>query len=244
VKTGKARSQIRHFLKAMHNDESAALGERLLGQALRTLRSSIDAISPEQWERVVRGSGAQSRTGLFCDIGLGTRLPAIVARELLHGRSVRRTDDRLAGQVTLHGSEGMAVQFARCCGPIPGDPIIGFVQKGQGLIVHTDDCPTARRTRTDPDRWIDVDWGPEDDRLYEVGLRVVAANQRGVLAKIAAAIADSGTNIVNVAMSEEGSLYTTMLFTLQVGNRMHLARVIKALRPIQDVIRIARARER
>jgi RelA/SpoT family (p)ppGpp synthetase len=243
VKTGKARSQIRHALKSMHNEESAALGERLLGQALRAHRTSIDAISQDQWERVLRGAGMHSRTELYCDIGLGTRLPAIVARELMLSGPMRRSDGRSPDVITVRGSDGMAVQFARCCGPIPGDPIIGFIQKGQGIVVHTHDCPTARRTRTDPDRWLDVDWGPDDDRLYEVKLRVVAANQRGVLAKIAASIADSGTNIVNVNMAEEGSIYTTMLFTLQVNNRLQLARVMKGLRRIQDVIRIARARD-
>ncbi len=243
VKSGKARSQIRHALKSMHNEESAALGERLLGQALRAHRTSIDAIAEEQWERVLRGAGMHSRTELYCDIGLGTRLPAIVARELMLSGPMRRTDGRSPDVITVRGSDGMAVQFARCCGPIPGDPIIGFIQKGQGIVVHTHDCPTARRTRTDPDRWLDVDWGSDDGRLYEVKLRVVAANQRGVLAKIAAAIADSGTNIVNVNMAEEGSIYTTMLFTLQVSHRMQLARVMKGLRRIQDVIRIARARD-
>ena len=243
VKTGKARSQIRHALKSMHNDESAALGQRLLSQALRAHKASIDAIPEEYWERVLRTTGMHSRTELFCDIGLGTRLPAIVARDLVLSNPARRADGGTADVITVRGSDGMAVQFAHCCGPIPGDPIIGFIQKGQGLVVHTHDCPTARRTRTDPDRWIDVDWGPDDDRLYEVDLRVVATNQRGVLARIAAAIADSGTNIVNVNMAEEGSIYTTMLFRLQVSHRMQLARVMKGLRRIPDVIRIARSRD-
>ncbi len=243
VKTGKARSQIRHALKSMHNDESAALGQRLLSQALRAHKASIDAIPEEYWERVLRTTGMHSRTELFCDIGLGTRLPAIVARDLMLSNPARRADGGTADVITVRGSDGMAVQFAHCCGPIPGDPIIGFIQKGQGLVVHTHDCPTARRTRTAPDRWIDVDWGPDDDRLYEVDLRVVATNQRGVLARIAAAIADSGTNIVNVNMAEEGSIYTTMLFRLQVSHRMQLARVMKGLRRIQDVIRIARSRD-
>ena len=108
----------------------------------------------------------------------------------------------------IRGSEGMAVQFASCCRPIPGDPIIGFIKKGQGLVVHTHDCPTALKSRTDPDKWIDVEWAPDTDRIFDVAIRVVAANQRGVLAKVAAAIAEAGSNIDNVSMDEERGIYT------------------------------------
>ncbi len=243
VKTGKARSQIRHFLKSMHDEESVALGERLLGQALRAHKSSVDLIPEEQWAKVLRATGVPSRTALYADIGLGTRLAAIVARELAAQSPLPGTDEHPLSVVTIDGSEGRAVQFARCCGPIPGDPIIGFIQKGQGLIVHTHDCRTARRTRTSPGRWVDVEWGVHEERLFEVQLRLVAANQPGVLAKVAAGIADSGSNIVDIKMDDERGIYTSMLFTLQVSNRMHLARVMKALRRIQAVVRISRVRE-
>ena len=109
--------------------------------------------------------------------------------------------------------------------------------------MHTHDCRTARRTRTSPGRWVDVEWGVHEERLFEVQLRLVAANQPGVLAKVAAGIADSGSNIVDIKMDDERGIYTSMLFTLQVSNRMHLARVMKALRRIQAVVRISRVRE-
>jgi guanosine-3',5'-bis(diphosphate) 3'-pyrophosphohydrolase len=243
VKTGKARSQIRHFLKTMHNDESAGLGERLLAQALRPLQITVDSIPPEGWERVAREAGVRTRTELLIDIGLGKRLAAIVARDLVAHGSNAGVANKATESIVIRGSEGMAVQFARCCGPIPGDPIIGFVKKGQGLVVHTHDCPTALRTRTDPDRWIDVDWGPDSERMFEVSIRVIAANQRGVLAKVAAAIAEAGSNIDNVSMDEERGMYTNMVFSVEVTNRLHLASVMRSLRRIQEVVRIARVKE-
>ena len=243
VRTGKARSQIRHFLKTMHNDESAELGERLLAQALRALGATMDTVPVEQWERLLREVGARSRAEVLADIGLGKRLAAIVARQLLAYIDSAGHEAKLGSAITIRGSEGMAVQFARCCRPIPGDPIIGFVKKGQGLVVHTHDCPAAAKSRTDPDRWLEVDWGADTERLFDVSIRVVAANQRGVLAKVAAAIADAGSNIDNVSMDEERGLYTTMHFTIQVSNRLHLARVWRSLRRLQDVVRVARVQD-
>jgi len=137
----------------------------------------------------------------------------------------------------------MAVQLAKCCRPIPGDPIIGFIKKGQGLVVHTHDCPTVTKSRSDPDKWLDVEWAPDTARMFDVGIRVEVVNQRGVLAKVAAAIAESGSNIDNVSMDEDGSTYTSMHFTLQVSNRLHLARVMRSLRHIPEVIRISRMKD-
>jgi guanosine-3',5'-bis(diphosphate) 3'-pyrophosphohydrolase len=245
VRTGKARSQIRHFLKTMQFEESTALGERLLSQALRTLESDPLSVSPERWDKLVRESGAKSREEILADIGLGKRLAAIVARQLLaladHAPADARTQS--AASIVIRGSEGMAVQFAKCCRPIPGDPIIGFIKKGQGLVVHTHDCPIATKGRSDPDKWIDIEWAPDTDRTFDVGVRIVAANQRGVLAKVAAAIADAGSNIDNVSIDEERGVYRTMHFTIQVQNRLHLARVMKSVRRIQEVVRIARIRD-
>jgi GTP pyrophosphokinase len=243
VKTGKSRSQIRHFLKTMQFEESTGLGERLLNQALRTLDADPLHITAERWEKLVRDAGAKSREEVLADIGLGKRLAAIVARQLLALADNAPTDARLAGSIVIRGSEGMAVQFAKCCRPIPGDPIIGFIKKGQGLVVHTLDCPTLGKARSDPEKWIDVDWAPETERTFDVGVKIVAANQRGVLAKVAAAIANANSNIDNVNMDEERGVYTTMLFTIQVQNRLHLARVMKELRRIPEVVRIARMRD-
>jgi GTP diphosphokinase / guanosine-3',5'-bis(diphosphate) 3'-diphosphatase len=245
VKTAKARSQIRHFLKTMQSEEAAALGERMLNQAIRALGAKPADATPERWEKSVRDLGAKSRHEVIADIGLGKRLAAIVARKLLSLAEPHPSEDKApgAGAIVIHGSEGMAVQFAKCCNPIPGDPIMGFIKKGQGLVVHTDNCRTASRSRGDPEKWLDVEWAPDTDKMFDVGIRVTVANQRGVLAKVAAAIAAAGSNIDNVNMDEERNLYTTMHFTLQVANRLHLARVMRSLRRIQEVVRIARARD-
>jgi RelA/SpoT family (p)ppGpp synthetase len=244
VKTGKARSQIRHFLKTMQYEEAAALGERMLNQAVRALGAKSSEGTAERWERLVRDLGAKSRQEIVADIGLGKRLAAIVARKLL---ALAESDQPEAkgppGSIVIHGSEGLAVQFARCCNPIPGDPIIGFIKKGQGLVVHTHDCPTAAKSRGDPEKWLDVEWAPHTEKMFDVGIRVTVVNQRGVLAKVATAIAEGGSNIDNVSMDEERSLYTTMHFTLQVANRLHLARVLRALRRVREVVRIARVKD-
>jgi RelA/SpoT family (p)ppGpp synthetase len=244
VKTGKARSQIRHFLKTMQFEESIALGERLLTQSLRAMEADPSTIGPWRWERLVRDTGARSKHEVLADIGLGKRLAAIIARQLL---ALPGDDDREAksgSPITVHGSEGIAVQFARCCRPIPGDPIIGFIKKGQGLVVHTHDCPTAQKSRSDPEKWVDVDWDPDTGRMFDASIRVDAANQRGVLAKVAAAIAECGSNIYNVHMDEERGVYTTMQFTIQVADRVHLSQVMRALRRIPEVVRLARTKER
>ncbi len=243
VKTGKARSQIRHFLKTVQLEESTALGERLLSQALKSLYTNLADITPDRWERLVRDSSAKSREEILADIGLGKRLAAIVARQLLTLADQPAVEARAAGSIVIRGSEGIAVQFGKCCRPIPGDPIVGFIKKGQGLVVHTADCPVAAKARTDPDKWIDVEWDRDVGKSFDVGFRVVAANQRGVLAKVAAAIADADSNIDNVSMDEERGMYTTMQFTIQVQNRLHLARVMKSLRRIPEVVRLMRIKE-
>ena len=245
VITGKARSHIRHFLKTMQYDESATLGERLLNQALRALGTDPAEITEAQWEKLLRENTGKSRLEILADIGLGKRLSIVVARQLLAlTEAAEERKHAPMGPITIRGTEGMAVQYARCCRPIPGDPIIGFINKGQGLIIHTHDCPAIAKKAADPDKWLDVEWDPEaPKKAFDVNIKLVVANQRGVLAKVAAAIADAGSNIDNVSMEEEdGSAYTTMNFTLQVENRIHLANVMRSLRKIMEVVRITRVK--
>ena len=127
--------------------------------------------------------------------------------------------------------------------PIPGDPIIGSIKKGQGIVIHTHDCPTAAKSRADRDKWLDVEWAPEPSRQFDVGVHVTVLNERGVLAKVAGAIAEDGANIDGISMDEDRSAYTNMHFTLQVTDRQHLARIKRSLRRIPEVIRIARVRD-
>ena len=244
VRTGKARANIRHFLKTMQYDESAALGERLLEQALKAQGSSLADIDDANWERVVRETVGRTKRELLADIGLGKQLPAVVARRLLKRAEGAPEAKGKAAQVVIRGTEGMAVQIASCCRPIPGDAIVGSMKKGQGLVVHNTECRQIERSRrNEPEQWIDVEWDPTGTRLYLTAIKVMVANQRGVLAKVASEIADAGSNIDSISMDEDRTFYTTMLFVLEVANRQHLARIMRALRRLPDVKKLARVRE-
>ena len=242
VRTGKARSNIRHFLKTMQYEESAGLGERLLDQALRGLKSSLAEVEDGAWERVIRDSGARSREELLADLGLGKRLPAVVARRLLKKSDLE--EGKMPGSVTIRGTEGMAVQLATCCRPIPGDAIIGSIKKGQGLVVHTSECRSIVRSRkNEPEQWIDVEWDLRTTRLFQAAVNVTVENQRGVLAKVASEIAQGGSNIDSITMADDRTMFTTMHFIVEVANRQHLARVMRALRRLPDVKKLARVKE-
>ena len=242
VATSKARSNIRHFLKTMQSGESAQLGERLLNQALLALGIKPQDMDEAHWNKLLRDTGAKTRQDILADIGLGRRLNLVVARQLASiGETVSNETAAATPPITIQGTEGMAVQFAQCCRPIPGDPIIGVIKSGQGLIVHTHDCPTLRRGRIGSEQWLDVVWDKNISRPFDVSIKLLAANQRGVLAKVAAAIAEAGANIENISFTHEGE-YTALHFTLEVNNRLHLANVMRSLRKIQEVVRIIRVK--
>ena len=253
VRTAKARSNIRHFLKTMQYDESAALGERLLEQALKAAGHNGD-IDEASWERMLKEAGARTRQEVLADIGLGRRLPAVVARRLL--KKAEKDEPRTGtvrppapqghggASVVIRGTEGMAVQLASCCRPIPGDEIVGSMKKGQGLVVHAADCRQAVRSRgIEPDQWLDVEWDRKTTRRFQTAVRVMVANQRGVLAKVASEIAEADSNIDSISMEEDRGVYTTMLLVLEVTNRRHLARVMRALRRVAEVQKLVRVRE-
>jgi len=243
VRTGKARSNIRHYLKTMQYEESANLGERLLEQALKSAGSDLALFDGPAWEKLARDSGARSKQELLADIGLGKRLPAVVARRMLRQREDAKAAPEV-GSVVIRGTEGMAVQLATCCRPIPGDEIVGSIKKGQGLVVHALDCGAIERSRrNEPDQWIDVEWDAATARLFQAAIRVMVANRRGVLASVASEIAEAGSNIDSISMEEDRSVFTTMHFVVEVASRQHLARIMRALRRLPDVQRVARERE-
>ena len=244
VRTGRARSKIRHFLKTMQHEESAQLGENLLKQELHHLGVESAELPSNAWEELMRDAGNRSMKEIYTDIGLGKRIAAVVARRLLARDGVGPEEPLPLSTVVIRGTEGMAIQLAPCCCPIPGDPIIGSIRKGQGLVVHAHDCPTISKSRSsEPKKWIDVEWQPAEGKLFEARLRITAKNARGVLAAMAAAIADADSNIENIHMEEKTpGLYTTLQFTIQVSNRVHLARIMRSLRLIPEVVRIARTR--
>ncbi len=235
--TGKARAHIRSALKHANRHESEILGLQLLNQALRGLGVNPNDVDAARWEQLHKLSG-RSRSDILMEIGLGKKLGVMVARQLLAREA--DTTPRVAGPMLIHGSEGVAVRLAKCCRPIPGDPIIGQIKKEQGLIIHTHDCPQVRHYREDPDKWVDVEWEPDLGKVFDVSIRITVINARGVLAKVAAAIAGEGSNIDDVRMEEEGGEYTNLFFTVQVQNRVHLSRLMRALRSLREVSRIAR----
>jgi guanosine-3',5'-bis(diphosphate) 3'-pyrophosphohydrolase len=241
VVTGKARSHIRRFLKTMQYEESAKLGERLLNQAFMSLKVDPQAITEAQWEKLARDSGAKSKKDLLADMGLGKHLPAVLARRLAAPGESDACAHGPGDVITILGTEGMAVQFAKCCRPIPGDPIVGFIKKDQGLVIHIHDCPSVSKNKGNSDNWLDVAWGKDITRQFEVSIKLMVFNQRGVLARVAAAIAEAGSNIDNVAMEGDGE-YTIMSFMLQVRNRHHVAQVMRRLRRIPEVAKISRMR--
>ncbi|MEI6318635.1 MAG: bifunctional (p)ppGpp synthetase/guanosine-3',5'-bis(diphosphate) 3'-pyrophosphohydrolase [Pseudomonadota bacterium] len=243
VATARARSQIRHYLKTMQLEESVHLGERLLNQALATLKGNPAEIDADSWEKFLRESGAKSRAELHADIGLGKRLAAVVAASLLQRAGSAPSEQQMPGTILIRGTEGMGAQLARCCNPIPGDPVIGLVSKGQGIVIHTQDCPVIRKSRHESDRWVDVQWDDKTRRHFLVNIRLSVANERGVLARVAGGIAEAGSNIDNVSVEQsDSSAYSTMNFTLQVTNRFHLAQIMKRLRLIPEVVRIVRVK--
>jgi guanosine-3',5'-bis(diphosphate) 3'-pyrophosphohydrolase len=241
VATSKARSQIRHFLKTMQSGESAQLGERLLNQALQALGVKPQDMDEAHWNKLLKDTGVKSRQDILADIGLGRRLNMVVARQLASiGESVAN-ETASNPVITIQGTEGMAVQFATCCRPIPGDPIVGVIKSGQGLLVHTHDCPTLRRGRSSGEQWLDVAWDKNINRSFDVSIKLLVADQRGVLAKVSAAIAEAEANIENISFTHEGE-YSGLHFTLEVNNRLHLANIMRALRGIPEVVRIIRVK--
>jgi GTP pyrophosphokinase len=247
VATGKARSRIRHFLKSLQQKESAALGERMLEQALASLKASPRSITAERWDALLREYGAKSKLEVLADIGLGKRLSFVVAQALTRAQA-RAADEAPSGHartgtLQLRGVEGVAIQYSKCCRPIPGDAIVGQFRRGQGLLVHTRDCQTLRKGRVDTDQIVDVEWAPQVDGVFEAGVRLLVDDRRGLLAKLATEIADAGANIEYVSMERpDGDRVVNMFFSVQVRDRRHLAHVMRALRRIPEVRRIHRAR--
>jgi guanosine-3',5'-bis(diphosphate) 3'-pyrophosphohydrolase len=251
VRTGKARSAIRHHLRTVNLNESVELGQELLAQALSALNVNPDLPQPTI-EKLLNESSAKSMDDLYAEIGIGKRMAALVARHIFG-----LIDDDMGNlpsehhlvpaeldPVTIYGSEGVSVQLAPCCLPIPGDQITGQLRRDQGLIVHTSDCMPAKRLRMkEPDRWIAVQWGTELNRRFDCRIRLLINNEKGILARVAAEIGESDANITYVGMDEdEEHVMTQLRFTIQVKDRVHLAHLIRNLRRVAGVTRVERER--
>ena len=245
VKTGRARSKIRQFLRAIQQEGSSTLGENMLNQELQALGVLPSEIPTAIWERVIRDSGKKSRREFFADIGLGRSLAAVFARRLAAHDEVPQTEASLLSPLVVRGTEGMAIQLAPCCQPIPGDPIDGMLRKDQGLLIHTHACQAARKLRgSEPQNWIHVEWAADPGQFFDVHIRVTAKNVRGVLGRVATGISQAGANIEHVSMDRDNpGLYTELDFLVQVSGRQQLAALMRSLRRITDVVRIVRKQE-
>lgn len=251
ARTGRARSEIRHYLRTLQYDESAAFGERMLAQALSELKLSLPASDDPIWDKLAKSSGAKSREEILADIGLGKRLAAVVARRFAPDHPLIATtaaaDDEMSSArltpIQIHGNEGQGVQLAPCCGPLPGDQIIAGIRVGHGLVVHTAECPVALRARIkEPERWVEVVWDEETAKHLSARIDIVAKNERGVLSRIAAEVAQADSNIIHVTMHDDAMATVVLNLTVQVDSRRHLAQVFRSIRHVPQVKKIIRAK--
>ena len=240
VVTAKARSAIRHYLKSLRRTEAIALGQRLLNQALGEFRVSLDDVTPEAQAAVLGELGMKDLDELYENIGLGERLAPLVARRLLPATQAEDGSTTLA-PLSIAGTEGLLVTYARCCFPIPGDPIFAFLSAGRGVVIHRENCVNVEDYRKHPEKWLPVTWQAASDRVFSSEIRVYAVNRTGILAAVAAAIANLETNIDRVAIDEHGSDAVVLIFELRVHDREHLARIIRVIRRMPDVVRVARS---
>ncbi|QKT03310.1 bifunctional GTP diphosphokinase/guanosine-3',5'-bis pyrophosphate 3'-pyrophosphohydrolase [Ectothiorhodospiraceae bacterium 2226] len=243
VTTAKARSTIRSFLKNLKRDESVMLGRRLLDKSLSAFATSLEDVPEARVFAVLKELQIKGLDDLLEEIGLGNRMPVLVARAIAAGQPEEAVAPPASGEpLAIKGTEGMVLTYAKCCRPIPGDPILGFLSAGRGIVIHTQNCKNIADFRQRPEKWIDVQWEPQVTGEYPVELRVEVMNQRGVLATVAAAIADMDANIDTVNVEERDGTHSTLTFTVLVQGRAHLARIMRRIRHIEHVVRLTRAR--
>lgn len=258
--TGKARSNIRNYLKNLRCDEAVMLGRRLLDNELASQSLSIEKIPESQIATLLEELKLDSLDSLLEDIGLGNRMAVLVARRLLPPKAPRRPmgfkgalskvmpswlwgeKDITSRPLLIKGTEGMVVNFAKCCRPIPGDPIVGLVTAGRGIVIHVENCKNLGDYRRLPEKWIDIQWEDHVKGEFSVEVRVVVLNQRGVLATVAAAIAEMGANIEYVNIEDRDGRHSSMSMVIEVQSRSHLANIMRRVRAIEPVARITRAK--
>lgn len=244
VVTGKARSGIRHCLKTLQRGEAMVLGRRLLERALSTLGKSLNTIQAPRMTLILQALKLPDVDSLLVEVGLGNRMASLVARQLVDPEvSESDTVGNAEGKaLAVHGTEGMVIHYGRCCHPIPGDPVLGLLSAGRGLVVHRESCHNVPDQRERADRSIALEWSSAPDAEFPVAVRAQTRNRRGALAEIAAVIADHGSNIENIAFQERDGHTTAMTFVLTVRNRQHLAQILRSLRRLNDVLRVQRSR--
>ena len=245
IVTAKARTQIRHFLKNLQQSEAVALGKRLLNRELEPFSLTYQDISEVDMKYLLNENKNENKNELFEDMGLGNKMAPLIARQLVVLKklaSKKNQENSVDNTIPLSikGTEGMVVKFPKCCYPIPGDPIHGFVTSGRGIVIHRQTCKNLAEYQKQQEKWINVEWEPYNEGEYQVKIHLNVNNQRGVLATVAAAIADTDANINSVEMKERDGRHTSLRFIIEVKNRVHLAKVIRRIRLIKSVSQIDR----
>ncbi len=243
VVTGKARSNIRHFLKSQQHAESIVLGKRLLEHCLAEMTSDYAKVPPETWQALLHDLNFKSTDELLYAIGIGNQMPIVIAKRLVLGQDGAELDSEKGSPLAIRGTEGMVVHFADCCQPIPGDNIVGLFQKGRGIIVHASDCPKINQARGKAKQLIPLRWDEQVQGEYWVDITVEVANQRGVLAALATAISESDSNIGNINVDPRDGRHNAVTFSISVRDRSHLARVMRRLRANKVVMRLYRKKQ-
>ena len=239
VVTAKARSGIRHYLKGLKRHEAVELGRRLLEQALAEFKVKLTAVETATMQTALGEFALPAADELYEKIGLGERLAALVARRLLPLEHPT-PDHPEVSPLAVAGAEGLLVTYAHCCYPIPGDAILAFLSVGRGIVIHRDICANVTDHHKHPENWLPVNWQASEGRSFFSQIRVDAANRMGLLASVSAAISATQTNICSVNFEPHESETVTMMFRLEVFDREHLARVIRTVRRMSDVLRVVR----
>jgi len=244
VKTAKARHRIRNYLKSQREDEAIRLGRRLLEKSMRELRIDLKALKGEPAASVLKLYDLAEMEPLYLSIGLGQRLAPLVARQFMPAgvtAAVTTTGDGDAQPLAVEGTEGLVVDYAKCCRPVPGDDIRGHVSVGRGIVIHRVECPVAQPRKGTAQEWIPLVWADNVLGDFLAELRVKGENRRGVLASIASEISAAESSIENVQMAEKvDTLASDMRFLITVKNRVHLARIMRRLRGLPVVARVTR----
>lgn len=244
VVTGKARSNIRHFLKSQQHAESIILGRRMLEQSLAEMGSDYAKVPPESLKALLHDLHYKSSDDLLYALGIGNHMPMVIARRLVVAQEHIELEKMVkGGSLAIKGTEGMVVHFADCCQPIPGDNILGRFQQGRGIMVHASDCQQINQARNNPEQLISLRWDEQVQGEFWVDITVDVANQRGVLAALATAISEAESNIGNINVDPRDGRHNAVTFSISVSDRTHLARVMRRLRANKVVLRLYRKKQ-
>jgi guanosine-3',5'-bis(diphosphate) 3'-pyrophosphohydrolase len=247
VITAKARSSIRSYLKNFNRKEAILLGRRLLEKELQAMDLHLEQIDETRIQELLKVTAKPTLDDLLEDIGLGNKMPFLVAKRLsqndVHGAiKLEDTHQTRAAPLIIKGTEGMIITLAKCCRPIPGDAIIGFYNPGKGIVVHHNECHNSSDTRKKQASWLDVEWSQDLTTEFPAELRLEVMNRTGALATILAAISEMNSNIENVSVADQDDKVCVDLITLSVKNRVHLADIMRKLKKLPIVVKLERVR--